>query len=163
MPKSPQAFGLRGYVCKIVRLREKAQPRDQFRLRFLPADPPVSVPIAATLMFPEHELLSRSPAPIVFVNDHSRIRRVAVGLMRMPAHMAGANDGGRGAHGRACKHRGPQGRTRRYLVKKSHSTSPCFSDIARCETDKAGGGSQWNVRKSENGTEQTGREFRPAE
>src|SRR5215471_5817381 len=68
--------------------------------RELPFNPIGAAPVAAAFVLTERVALMRPPSPIVVMNDDPRLWRISESLMRVPADVAGANDGRRCAHGR---------------------------------------------------------------
>src|ERR1700761_9851148 len=74
----------------------------------LPDRPLVAAPITAAFMLTEAEFLARAPAPIVLVDNDTGVGRIAVGLVGVPADVAGTDDGGRCA-GRSQREQGGAG------------------------------------------------------
>src|ERR1700741_3118129 len=63
----------------------------------LPIPPRIPAPIPAPLVLAPAVAFSRTPAPVVRMNDHVRLSRIAVDLLGMPANVAAADNGGRRA------------------------------------------------------------------
>lgn len=64
----------------------------------LPSHPFVAPPITSPLMFAEDDM--RVSEPTIVVNDDPRVRRVAVLIRRVPAHVFRTNDPRRSGQGR---------------------------------------------------------------
>src|SRR5262249_36223397 len=79
------------------------------------------MPVAAALVLLEHELLARTPFPVVLMNDDSRAMRIIIGVVRVPADTALADDRCGRAHCGYGQKTGADRSTSQGLVQQSHS------------------------------------------
>ena len=77
-------------------------------MRGLPHDPAAAAPVAPAFVFSPNEVLARTPASVVWVDNNTSTGRIIERLMGMPAIMTAANDRRRRIGGRNRQDAGPK-------------------------------------------------------
>src|SRR6185312_11091154 len=93
----------------------------------LPSRPNAAAPIATALVLLEDDLRAR--APRILVDDHARRFRIHVGLMGVPAGVAGAHDRRRGARPGESQNAGANCRTENSFAENFHRWPPFVFDV----------------------------------
>src|SRR6516225_9276736 len=93
-------------------------------LNCLPSRPMGAVPIPAAFMLSEHEVLPRTPMPVIRMNHDMSSGRILVGFGTVPADMPAADDRCRRTHYQAPENTGACSRANKALGKGSHLCTP---------------------------------------
>src|SRR6516164_2773374 len=86
--------------------------------------PAVAPPITAALVLAPPEMLARAPPPVVTMHDHAGIRRIAVPLLGMPAHVVITDDRSRRTHRGEGQHAGPHHEAESSFPQRCHLQTP---------------------------------------